>query len=331
MNTKLHKNARTTPAVRAEIAASTERVCVLANRYGVTEATVYKWRARQSFEDRPHTAHALQTTLTPAQEAIVVALRKMLLLPLDDLLAVTRAFLCKDVSRSGLDRCLRRHGVGNLNALKPATPKEPHKALKADEPGCLHLDVKYLPQMAEETRRSCLFVAIDRATRWMFVQAKSDKTARSASSFLTALHKACPMKILELLTDNDKQFTDRLFATPKRAPGGAHGFDRPCYAFGLEHRPTMPKTPKPNGMVEHFNGRIADVLKTSRFNSAEDMAQMLTRYVALYNHQFPQSTLKNKTPIQALKDWYATHPHLFHKRPYDRPGCDKNLKHSQET
>jgi transposase InsO family protein len=175
------------------------------------------------------------------------------------------------------------------------------------------LDVKYLAQMAEETRLSRLFVAIDRATRWVFVQTKSDKTARSASGFLTALHKACPMKIQELLTDNDKEFTDRLFATPKRAPRGAHGFYRPCRAFGLEHRPTTPRTPKPNGMVERFNGRIADVLKTNRFNSAEDMAQMLTRYVALYNHQFPQSTLKNKTPMQAMKDWYGTH--LRHARP----------------
>lgn len=23
-----------------------------------------------------------------------------------------------------------------------------------------------------------------------------------------------------------------------------------------------------------------------------------------------------------MKDWYTSHPHLFHKRPYDRPGCD---------
>jgi hypothetical protein len=75
-------------------------------------------------------------------------------------------------------------------------------------------------------------------------------------------------------------------------------------------------------MVERFNGRIADVLKTNRFNSAEEMGQTLTRYVALYNHQFPQSALKSKTPMQAMKDWYATHPHLFHKRHYDRPGCD---------
>ena|GEM_PF-2931096 len=48
MNIKLHKNAHITSAVRADIASSTERVCVLAKRYGVTGATVYSWRARQS-------------------------------------------------------------------------------------------------------------------------------------------------------------------------------------------------------------------------------------------------------------------------------------------
>lgn len=49
----------------------------------------------------------------------MVELRKTLLLPLDDLLAVAREFqfLHSDLSRSGLDRCLRRRGVGNLRAL----------------------------------------------------------------------------------------------------------------------------------------------------------------------------------------------------------------------
>lgn len=322
MNIKLHKNARTTPAVRAEIAASDERACVLASRYGVTEATIYKWKKRESFTDKSHTAHRLQTTLNPAQEAVVVELRKTLLLPLDDLLAVTREFLCEGVSRSGLDRCLRRHGVGNLHALKPVTPKEPHKAFKAYEPGYLHMDVKYLPQMAGEKRRSYLFVAIDRATRWVFVAIKPDKTARSATSFLKALHKACPLKIQKLLTDNGKEFTDRLFASREREPSGQHEFDQLCQALGIEHRLTKPRTPQTNGMVERFNGRIADVLKTNRFNSAQDMGQTLMRYVALYNHQLPQSVLKSQTPMQAMKLWYASHPHLFHKRPYDRPGCD---------
>jgi len=34
----LHKNARTTPAVRAEIASSHETASVLAQRFGITDA-----------------------------------------------------------------------------------------------------------------------------------------------------------------------------------------------------------------------------------------------------------------------------------------------------
>ena len=89
----LHKNARTTPAVRAEIAASNEPANVLALRFGITEQTVYKWKKRDVFADRSHTAHHLQTVLTPAQETVVLHLRRTLLLPLDDLLAVTRVHL----------------------------------------------------------------------------------------------------------------------------------------------------------------------------------------------------------------------------------------------
>ena len=162
----LHKQATTTPKVRAAIRASDEPAWVLAERHGVSEQTVWKWRRRDDVQDRSHTPHRLQTTLTPAQEAVVVELRKMLLLPLDDLLAVVREFLNPNVSRSGLDRCLRRHCVSRLRDLKPKAAKPAHKPFKACEPGELHIDVKYLPQMADEDRRWYLFIAIDRATRW---------------------------------------------------------------------------------------------------------------------------------------------------------------------
>jgi len=69
--------------------------------------------------DASHRPHRIHVTLSPVQEQIVVALRQTLLLPLDDLLAVTREFIHPEVSRSGLSRCLRRHGVSNLRALIP--------------------------------------------------------------------------------------------------------------------------------------------------------------------------------------------------------------------
>ena len=109
---KLHSHATTTPKIRAAIQASDEPAWVLADRHGTTKQTVWKWRKRDTVEDRSHTPHRLQTTLTPAQEVVAVALRKALLISLDDLLAVVREFLNPHVSRSGLDRCLRRHGVG---------------------------------------------------------------------------------------------------------------------------------------------------------------------------------------------------------------------------
>ncbi|MDO9135214.1 helix-turn-helix domain-containing protein, partial [Hydrogenophaga sp.] len=50
----LHKNARTTPAIRAEIATSGDSAAALAQRFGITEATVYKWKKRTSVHDASH-------------------------------------------------------------------------------------------------------------------------------------------------------------------------------------------------------------------------------------------------------------------------------------
>jgi len=136
-----------TPKVRAAIRASGEAASVLAERFGTTEQTIYKWRHRDSVQDRSRTAHRLQTTLTSAQEAVAVALRKTLLVSLDDLLAVVREFLNPNASRSGLDRCLRRHGVGNLRDLKAKEARPKHSGFRAYEPGYIHIDVKYLPNL----------------------------------------------------------------------------------------------------------------------------------------------------------------------------------------
>jgi len=52
----------------------------------------------------------------------VVELRRILLLPQDDLLALIRQFICPRATRAGLDRCLRRHGIGNLGGHRLAQP-----------------------------------------------------------------------------------------------------------------------------------------------------------------------------------------------------------------
>jgi len=70
------------------------------------------------------------------------------------------------------------------------------------------------------------------------------------------------------------------------------------------------------------NGRIADVLRTHHFNNSEVLQHTLLRYVFLYNQHLPQSSLRSKTPVQTMKEWYISHPHLFHKNPDNLPGWD---------
>ena len=78
--------------------------------------------------------------------------------------------------------------------------------------------------------------------------------------------------------------------------------------------------PQTNGLVERFNGRIEDVLQSHHFHNGEDLEQTILRYVRLYNGQLPQSVLKDRTPVDALKDWQRQRPELFRKRVYKHPG-----------
>ena len=196
---QVHAQARTTPRTRAEIKASSASLAELAERFNITRATAAKWKGRETPHDLSHRPHKLSTTLTPGEEAIAVALRRMLLLPLDDLLVVVREFINPAVSRSGLDRCLRRHGAANLRELQAqaradAGEAEPSiKTFKDYEPGFVHMDIKYLPQMPDEAARRYLFVAIDRATRWVFMRIYADQSDASSVSFLQRLHEAAPM------------------------------------------------------------------------------------------------------------------------------------------
>ena len=132
MKLNLHKNARTTPAIRQELRESTQSERELAREYHLNRATVRQWRRRDNGQDASPRPHRLHTTLIPAQELVVIALRKTLLLPLDDLLAVTREFLNPAVLRSGLDHCLRRHGVSNLQVTipQPEGDEQPRKTSK---------------------------------------------------------------------------------------------------------------------------------------------------------------------------------------------------------
>jgi transposase InsO family protein len=295
MDMKLHANARTTPRTRAEIQsrAKTTPVAVLAAEYGVNEATIRRWKDRDSVADRSHTAKRLAIAMTPAEEALTIELRTALALPLDDIVEVMRRCANPKLSRSGIHRCLVRHGVAKRTRPQDAT--QAAGTFEAAPIGFIHIDLKHLTRL--EGRPAFVFVAIDRATRFVHIEIIDRRDAKTVAGCLERFLAAFPHKVHTLLTDNGAEFTDRFREARwgrKTRPSGRHAFDRVCAANGIQHRLTRPFHPQTNGMVERFNRRLGEAVaaKTSiarnegknKFLTHVQRDAFLHNFVESYNH-----------------------------------------------
>src|SRR5215208_3533762 len=227
MGQVLHGSARTTEAVRRAIQLRQEGVRATARRYGVSPTTVQKWRKRQTTADaRMGPKGARSTVLTPEEEAIVVAFRRHMLLPLDDCLYGLQPAI-PHLTRSSLHRCLERHGISRLPEVEGDKPK---KQRFASYPiGYFHIDIA---EVRTEEGRLRLFVAIDRTSKFAFARLVESVGKIEAARFLRELVEAVPYRIHTVLTDNGVQFTPR----KRDVWDGRHIFDRVCDEHGIEHR-----------------------------------------------------------------------------------------------
>jgi hypothetical protein len=118
---------------------------------------VAKWRKRTDVQDaamRPK--EVCSTVLNAEQEAMIVAFRKLTLLPLDDCLyALQPGIAC--LSRSALHRCPQRHGISRLTDT--AAEKIQKKRFKSYPIGYFHVD---MAEVETAEGKPYLFVAIDR-------------------------------------------------------------------------------------------------------------------------------------------------------------------------
>ena len=303
----LHANATTTPRTRAYIQHSQAPVARLAVELGVSETTVRRWKVRDRVTDGSHTPKRLAISLSPLEEALVAELRTRLHLPLDDIAEVMRRCVNATLSRSAIYRCLKRQGL----ARRPA-PVKPAFGTFEDAPvGFIHMDLKHLPDLRR--RKSYVFVAIDRASRFVHIDIVENRNAKTIAACLKRFLAAFPHTVHTILTDNGAEFTDR-FAVDKKdkpegKPSGEHPFDRICRATRIEHRLTKPFHPRTNGMVERFNRRLAEALRQhppagtnsgkNRFVSHDERNAFLHRVVDAYNHTRLRC-LHYISPIEAL-------------------------------
>src|SRR5215203_6467055 len=176
-----HGSATTTAAIRRAIQHSQASLRALAKRYGVNQKTVAKWRKRTSHADLPTGPREPRSTvLSIEEEAVVVAFRRHTLLPLDDCLYALQPTI-PHLTRSSLHRCLQRHGISRL----PDIDDKPRRSKFKPYPiGYFHIDIA---EVRTEQGRLYLLVAIDRTSKFAFVQLHEKATRRIAGDFLRAL------------------------------------------------------------------------------------------------------------------------------------------------
>ena len=314
MELNLHANATTTPKTRAYIQRSRKSVAELAAELGVSETTIYRWRDRTTVEDRSHRPHNLVTSLSAVEERAVCELRTSLQLPLDDIVEVMQRCINAKLSRSAIHRCLQRNGISRL--AKPDKPKA--GIFETASIGFIHIDLKHLPAL--QRRVSYAFVAIDRATRYVYVEIHPRRDGATATGFLKRFLADFPHDVHTILTDNGSEFTDR-FAVDKKnkppgKPSGDHPFDKLCKLRGIDHRLTRPYHPQTHGMVERFNRRIAEAIgrEEKRGSARRTFVDHADRdaFIAKFVHDYNRTRLKclaYKAPIQALAN--QTGPNTF--------------------
>src|SRR4051812_36193008 len=313
----IHPKACTTPAVRAEIARSREPTGVLAQRYSVSTETIRKWRKRGPGDCHDHSSrpHKLPWKATEEGRAIVCALRRATGFPLDDLTFVVTHFL-PHLNRDAVYRILKAEGLGRLPG--PSRSRKPDGTFKEYEIGFVHVDVKHLPKLRTQdgqSRKRYLYVAIDRASRFVHLAVKDDETTASAVAFLKEAVRAFPFQVTHVLTDRGSCFT-------------ADGFEAACRTLGVEQRKTRPYTPRTNGMVERFNGRVRREVLGITVASPQDLDPLLRGLNQAYNAR-RQRVLKGRSPERVVRERLRAAParaNRHHDPPFDPCNLPKALQ-----
>jgi transposase InsO family protein len=298
---KVHRNAKTTPAMRELIIArSTQgwRRAALAAALGVSERTISKWRmryqrhGRRGLEDRSSVPQRQPRRSRPEVVAAIVAARS------ERLPAWRIAVRCQ-VPRSTVSQVLRRVGLNRLAAL---TPRDPVQRYERRCPGELvHIDMKRLGRIGvvghrihgDRRRRTrglgweTVHVCVDDCSRVAYVEVLPDQHGATAAGFLDRAHRwfiQRGVRIARVMTDNGPAYY-------------SHRFRRVCARLRMRQIRTRPYRPQTNGKAERF---IQTLLREWAYAAAYPSSSRRTRalrpWVRYYNGDRPHASLNYQSP-----------------------------------
>jgi len=307
----IHKNARLTPHGRERIVCLLQgghSIAQVAEKMGVTDKTVRKWRDRfdteglAGLQDRRSRPHRLRrpTPIETIQRIEVLRRQRWT----GKAIAVAAG-----VSQATVSRILKRLGLNKLSALEPA---EPVRRYEREQPGeLIHIDIKKLGKIdgighritgdrrGQSNRRGrgeglgweFVHVCIDDASRIAFSRVMKDEKKASATAFLKAAvtyYAGLGVTIQRVMTDNGSCY--RSFA-----------FRNTCRRLGLKHIRTRPYTPRTNGKAERFiQTALREWAYAHPYHHSRERTAQLAAWLHRYNWHRPHGSIGAVPPISRL-------------------------------
>jgi transposase InsO family protein len=298
---KLHRNAKTTPHMRALLVERVRTlhwpVATAAAAAGVAIRTAYKWLARHrvggaaALEDRSSQPHR-QPSRTPAAviSAIVAARHERL--------TAWAIAVRLQVPRSTVAAILARLGLNRLASLEPAAPIARYERARPGE--LVHLDIKPLGRILRvghrihPTRRSSVgagweyvHVAVDDHSRAAYVEVLPDQTGATTAAFLRRTigwFARRGVVVQRVLTDNGSGYISRRF-------------QQCATRASVRLTRTRPYRPQTNGKAERF---IQTLIRRwaygAPYASSWRRTQALRPWLRYYNLERPHAALAYQPP-----------------------------------
>ena len=300
----VHKNARTTPHSRAEIARRVgggETVAAVARAFGVSDRTVRTWVARAAegelaLEDRSCRPHHSPRAISAAVVVEIERLRRL------QWTGAQIASVVK-VSAATVARTLVQLGLNRLTAL---TPRPSVRRYEWAQPGQLvHLDTKKLGRIGvighritgDRTRRAYgvgwefVHVCIDDHSRLAYAEVLPDERGATIAAFMRravgwfARHG---ITVQRVLTDNGSGYRSHVVAAL-------------CRLRRLAQRFTRPYTPRTNGKAERFiQTLLREWAYAVPYPSSTLRTAALARWLHYYNWHRRHTALNGRPPISRL-------------------------------
>ena len=263
---------------------------------------------------------ARSTVLTPQEEAMAVAFRRHTLLALDDCLYALQASI-PHLTRSSLHRLFQRHDISRLPAMEG--DKTGRKIFKAYPIGDFHVDIA---EVRTSEGKLHMLVAIDRTSKFAFVELHERVSRRTAADFLRRLIEAVPYKVHTVLTDNGTHFTtpgnvcsaakDIRDAIAAGELFRAHSFELACAQADIDHRLTKPRHPWTDGQVERMNRTLKEAtVRSFHYETHDQLREHLAAFVGAYNFAKRLKALAGLTPFQAICKAWTEKPTRFRLPP----------------